>query len=412
MSPTFNNNPLTTTTTTSSSSPLTIANQLTTSRDILWDPKFTRQEPLKTRLHPTHVGTTLALNPGQRTDSNISVRSLGGGRRIELMDKRHPNSFQQLEKLGEGTYATVFKGRNGQTGAFVALKEIHLDSEEGTPSTAIREISLMKELKHENIVSLYDVIHTENKLMLVFEYMDKDLKKYMDSYTNSHSGQRGALEAAPNKSFMWQLLRGLAFCHANRVLHRDLKPQTLLINNSGQLKLADFGLARAFGIPVNTFSNEVVTLWYRAPDVLLGSRTYNTSIDIWSAGCIMAEMFTGRPLFPGTTNEDQLLKIFRLMGTPSERSWPGISAFPEYKPTWPVYATQELRAILPQVDSLGLQLLGQMLQMRPEMRCSAHQALAHPWFAEFNARGGASSQGSYGATPVQGVAGTQQQRVY
>lgn len=328
------------------------------------------------------------------------------------MDKRHPNSFQQLEKLGEGTYATVFKGRNGQTGAFVALKEIHLDSEEGTPSTAIREISLMKELKHENIVSLYDVIHTENKLMLVFEYMDKDLKKYMDSYTNSQSGQRGALEAATIKSFMWQLLRGIAFCHDNRVLHRDLKPQNLLINNSGQLKLADFGLARAFGIPVNTFSNEVVTLWYRAPDVLLGSRTYNTSIDIWSAGCIMAEMFTGRPLFPGTTNEDQLLKIFRLMGTPSERSWPGISAFPEYKPTWPVYATQELRAILPQVDSLGLQLLGQMLQMRPEMRCSAHQALAHPWFAELNARSGASSQGSYGAAPVQGVPGGQQQRVY
>jgi serine/threonine protein kinase len=395
------------------SSPLTIANQLTTSRDILWDPKFTRQEPLETRLHPTTVGT-LALAAGQRTDSNISVRSLGGGHRIEIMDKRHPNSFQQLEKLGEGTYATVFKGRNGQTGAFVALKEIHLDSEEGTPSTAIREISLMKELKHENIVSLYDVIHTENKLMLVFEYMDKDLKKYMDGYTNSQSGQRGALEAVTIKSFMWQLLRGIAFCHDNRVLHRDLKPQNLLINTSGQLKLADFGLARAFGIPVNTFSNEVVTLWYRAPDVLLGSRTYNTSIDIWSAGCIMAEMFTGRPLFPGTTNEDQLLKIFRLMGTPSERSWPGISAFPEYKPTWPVYATQELRAILPQVDSLGLQLLGQMLQMRPEMRCSAHQALQHPWFAELNARSGASSQGSYGAAPVQGqgMVGGQQQRVY
>ncbi|OQO02263.1 Negative regulator of the PHO system [Cryoendolithus antarcticus] len=302
------------------------------------------------------------------------------------MDKRHPSSFQQLEKLGEGTYATVFKGRNGATGAFVALKEIHLDSEEGTPSTAIREISLMKELKHENIVGLYDVIHTENKLMLVFEYMDKDLKKYMDTYPNPVNGQRGALDAGIIKSFMWQLLRGIAFCHENRVLHRDLKPQNLLISTTGVLKLADFGLARAFGIPVNTFSNEVVTLWYRAPDVLLGSRTYNTSIDIWSAGCIMAEMFTGRPLFPGTTNEDQLLKIFRLMGTPSERSWPGISQFPEYKPNWPVYATQELRAILPSVDAAGLQLLGQMLQVRPEMRCSAQQALGHPWFAELNAR--------------------------
>jgi len=383
---------------------LTVASQLTTARGQLWNPRFTHKPPPDIRLLPTHVGT---LTTADRTDSNISVRSLGGGHKIAPMDKRHPSSFQQLEKLGEGTYATVFKGRNGQTGQFVALKEIHLDSEEGTPSTAIREISLMKELKHENIVSLYDVIHTENKLMLVFEYMDKDLKKYMDSYQNPAGGQRGALDPATIKSFMWQLIRGIAFCHDNRVLHRDLKPQNLLINAQGQLKLGDFGLARAFGIPVNTFSNEVVTLWYRAPDVLLGSRTYNTSIDIWSAGCIMAEMFTGRPLFPGTTNEDQLLKIFRLMGTPSERSWPGITNFPEYKREWPVYATQELRAILPQVDALGLQLLGQLLQLRPEMRCSAAQALAHPWFSELNARTAFAGQGGF-TVPVPGSGGTQQ----
>lgn len=235
----------------------------------------------------------------------------------------------------------------------------------------------MKELKHENIVSLHDVIHTENKLMLVFEYMDKDLKKFMDS-----RGTGGALDYITIKSFMHQLLQGIAFCHNNRVLHRDLKPQNLLINNKGQLKLADFGLARAFGIPVNTFSNEVVTLWYRAPDVLLGSRTYNTSIDIWSAGCIMAEMYTGRPLFPGTTNEDQLQKIFRLMGTPSERSWPGISQFPEYKPNFHVYATQDLRLILHQIDQYGLDLLGKMLQLRPEMRVSANEALTHVWFRD------------------------------
>lgn len=235
----------------------------------------------------------------------------------------------------------------------------------------------MKELKHDNIVSLHDVIHTENKLMLVFEYMDKDLKKYMDA-----RGDRGQLDYITIKSFMHQLLQGIDFCHENRVLHRDLKPQNLLINTKGQLKLADFGLARAFGIPVNTFSNEVVTLWYRAPDVLLGSRTYNTSIDIWSAGCIMAEMYTGRPLFPGTTNEDQLQKIFRLMGTPSERSWPGISQFPEYKPNFHNYATQDLRMILPQVDQLGLDLLSRMLQLRPEMRVSAKDALAHVWFRD------------------------------
>ena len=133
----------------------------------------------------------------------------------------------------------------------MALKEIHLDAEEGTPSTAIREISLMKELKHVNIVRLYDVIHTETKLVLIFEYCDQDLKKYMDQH-----GDRGALDPVTVRSFMYQLLKGTSFCHENRVLHRDLKPQNLLINRKGELKLGDFGLARAFGVPVNTFSNE------------------------------------------------------------------------------------------------------------------------------------------------------------
>ncbi|KAL2122977.1 hypothetical protein VTJ04DRAFT_3432 [Mycothermus thermophilus] len=310
--------------------------------------------------------------------------------------KRHAASFQQLEKLGEGTYATVFKGRNRQTGELVALKEIHLDSEEGTPSTAIREISLMKELKHENIVALHDVIHTENKLMLVFEYMDGDLKKYMDTH-----GERGALKPHVIKSFMYQLLKGIDFCHKNRVLHRDLKPQNLLINNKGQLKLGDFGLARAFGIPVNTFSNEVVTLWYRAPDVLLGSRTYNTSIDIWSAGCIMAEMFSGRPLFPGTTNEDQIIRIFRIMGTPTERTWPGLSQFPEYKTTWQMYSTQPLSSILPQIDPLGIDLLQRMLQLRPELRISAAEALTHQWFADLVGVPGAGQHAPQQTLPPQ-----------
>jgi negative regulator of PHO system len=195
--------------------------------------------------------------------------------------------YCRLEKLGEGTYATVYKGYSRATNATVALKEINLDPEEGAPSTAIREISLMKELKHTNIVALLDVIHTETTLTLIFEFMEQDLKKFMDS-------QGGALDPQYIDNFLYQILCGVKFCHENRVLHRDLKPQNLLINSKFELKLADFGLARAFGIPVNTFSNEVVTLWYRAPDVLLGSRNYSTSIDIWSIGCIFSEITTGK----------------------------------------------------------------------------------------------------------------------
>lgn len=251
--------------------------------------------------------------------------------------------------IGEGTYANVFKvcsifpcrhlfylirpqGRSRTTNEIVALKEIHLDAEEGTPSTAIREISLMKELKHTNIVRLHDVIHSETKLVLIFEFCEQDLKKYMDQH-----GDRGALDPKVVRSFMYQLLKGTAFCHENQVLHRDLKPQNLLINRKGELKLGDFGLARAFGVPVNTFSNEVrihyhptcrynsrtqvVTLWYRAPDVLLGSRTYSTSIDVWSCGCIFAEMISGVPLFRGRDNQDQLLHIMRIIGTPSDEQF-------------------------------------------------------------------------------------------
>lgn len=286
--------------------------------------------------------------------------------------------FQQLEKLGEGTYATVYKARNSYTGTLVALKEINLDSEEGTPSTAIREISLMKELKHENILTLYDVIHTENKLTLVCEYMDKDLKKFMDTY-----GNHGALEPKLIKSYMFQLMRGIMFCHDNSVLHRDLKPQNLLINSKGELKIGDFGLARAYGIPVNTFSNEVVTLWYRAPDVLMGSRNYNTSIDIWSAGCIMAEMFTSRPLFPGNSNDDQLTTIFKIMGTPSETTWPGVSQYPNYRHNFDIYQPQNLSNIVPQADPAAMLLLIQLLQMNPDNRISARNSLQSPWFLEY-----------------------------
>jgi len=290
-------------------------------------------------------------------------------------------NYVQLEKLGEGTYATVYKGRSRATNEIVALKEIHLDAEEGTPSTAIREISLMKELKHVNIVRLHDVIHSETKLVLIFEYCDRDLKKYMDAH-----GERGALDPVTVRSFMYQLLKGTAFCHENRVLHRDLKPQNLLINKKGELKIGDFGLARAFGVPVNTFSNEVVTLWYRAPDVLLGSRTYSTSIDIWSCGCIFAEMISGVPLFRGRDNQDQLLHIMRIIGSPDERTLRKLAAdSPEITiKQFPRYPKISFAQVLPKASPQALDLLECLLQFDPSKRITAQDALSHPYFTATN----------------------------
>ncbi|XP_071518378.1 cyclin-dependent kinase 16-like [Panulirus ornatus] len=275
----------------------------------------------------------------------------------------------------KGTYATVYKGRSRLTDNLVALKEIRLEHEEGAPCTAIREVSLLKELKHANIVTLHDIVHTDKSLTLVFEYLDRDLKQYMD--------ECGAQLSMNNvKIFLFQLLRGLAYCHQRRVLHRDLKPQNLLINDLGELKLADFGLARAKSVPTKTYSNEVVTLWYRPPDVLLGSTEYSTQIDMWGVGCIMYEMISGRPLFPGATVEDELHLIFRTLGTPTEANWPGISGNEEFSQySFPTHTGEPLLARASRLahDS-ALGLLTKFLLYEAKKRISAAAAMKHPFF--------------------------------
>lgn len=285
--------------------------------------------------------------------------------------------FRKLDKLGEGTYGIVYKAKNKDNGQIVALKRIRLDSDdEGVPCTAIREISLLKELQHRNIVKLYDVIHTERKLTLVFEYLDQDLKKYLDDHG-------GIISRTVIKSFLYQLIDGVGYCHEKRVLHRDLKPQNLLINKrTGELKICDFGLARSSGIPVRSYSHEVVTLWYRAPDVLMGSRNYSTPIDMWSAGCIFAEMATGRPLFPGSNATDQLIRIFKKLGTPNEETWPGVRKLPEWKDDFPQYPNMQLRSLVPGLDENGYDLLELLVRYNPAERITAQDALLHPYFAD------------------------------
>lgn len=290
------------------------------------------------------------------------------------------DQYVKIEKIGEGTYGVVYKGRHKATNRVVALKKIRLESEEeGVPSTAIREISLLKELVHPNVVTLEEVLLEDGKLYLVFEFLSMDLKKYMDSLP---SGQ--LMDKMLVKSYLYQILQAMLFCHQRRVIHRDLKPQNLLIDSQGIIKLADFGLARALCIPVRVYTHEVVTLWYRAPEVLLGAARYSTPVDIWSIGCIFAEMASRRPVFRGDSEIDQLFRIFRTLSTPSEENWPGVSQLPDYKSTFPSWRTNVLPQTVKQIDDVGMELLQSMLKYDPSQRISAKAALHHPYFDDLD----------------------------
>ena len=293
------------------------------------------------------------------------------------------DSYQKIEKpgsnLGEGTYGVVYKAKDRTNDEIVALKRIRLEVEdEGIPSTALREISLLRELKHDNIVELKDCVQSDGKLYLVFEFLDRDLKKYMESCS-------GLLSPMLVKSYLFQLCRGLAFCHARGVMHRDLKPQNLLVSRDGRLKLADFGLARAFCPPIRPLTHEVVTLWYRPPEILLGSQTYAPPVDVWAIGTIFVEMVTKRPLFPGDSEIDQLFKIFRQLGTPSEDTWPGCTQLQDWNGAFPRWVRSDYtKNCVDNLDHNGIDLLDRLLAYSPKDRITAKDSINHPYFDDLD----------------------------
>ena len=293
--------------------------------------------------------------------------------------------------IGQGAYGIVYKGKKEDTGDTVAIKRIPFaDStpEGGVPCNVIREISLLRELDHPNVVKLLDIIQAyPGGLYLVFEYVAHDLKTFMDQYQSSDDiSERVGLPLATVRSFLRQIIAGVGCCHTYRILHRDLKPHNLLISADGkQVKLADFGLARLSAIPNGPYTFEVVTLWYRAPELLLGANRYSTSVDVWSIGCIFAEMASGMPLFPGRSDIDQLFKIFQRRGTPTAEIWPAVVRLPHYNAEFPQWRERGITELVPTAamgGPPGSDLLQKLLHYDPDRRIACKTALQHPFFLQ------------------------------
>lgn len=260
----------------------------------------------------------------------------------------------------------------------MAVKKTALNDGEGVPQTTIREVALLKELQHPNIVKLESVLKDEDhsRLYLVFELLKYDLSKKMKD---------SRLGPDIVKIYLYQILLGIRFAHVHQVMHRDLKPQNLLIDENNNLKIADFGLARAFTIPSNPLTQKVFTLWYRPPEVLLGETRYTSAVDIWSIGAIFAEMAENKPLLPGGNTEiGQLYKTFQLFGTPNEQVWPGVSELPDYERNFPQWTAKPLSEEVPSLDANGIDLLAKMMIYDPNCRISAKVALNHPYFGSLD----------------------------
>ncbi|CAM6025143.1 unnamed protein product [Sphagnum balticum] len=299
---------------------------------------------------------------------------------------RSVDEFERLNKIDEGTYGVVFRARNKQTGEIVALKKVKMEKERGGfPMTSLREINVLLSFHHRSVVDVKEVVVGNNldSIFMVMEYMEHDLKGLMETMKQPFS-------QSEVKCLMLQLFDGVKYLHDNWVLHRDLKTSNLLLNNHGELKICDFGLARQYGSPLKPYTHMVVTLWYRAPELLLGAKEYSTAIDMWSLGCIMAEFLAKEPLFNGKSEIDQIDKIFKTLGTPSEKIWPDSVKLPGFKCNFVRQPYNRLRekfpptafAGRPTLSESGFDLLNRLLTYDPQKRITADEALNHEWFRE------------------------------
>ncbi|KAL4457820.1 hypothetical protein ABPG75_012685 [Micractinium tetrahymenae] len=277
--------------------------------------------------------------------------------------------------LGVGTFGKVLMATHKETGEVVAIKKIQVGEKgEGVNVTALREVKLLRELRSPYLVRLLEVLPQKKGINLVMEYCASDLEHIIKD-------RSCLLSAGDIKAYMQMILRALDFCHSHWVVHRDIKPNNFLVTASGELKLADFGLARMYGSPDRRYTNQVFARWYRPPELLYGSTCYGPGVDIWAAGCIFAELLLRRPWFVGDSDVEVLTKIFMALGTPTDESWGGLRAMPAFMEFQPTPAPG-LRKIFPAsiASDDALDLLSRMMSFDASRRITAADALQHRYF--------------------------------
>ncbi|XP_065057555.1 cyclin-dependent kinase 10-like [Rhopilema esculentum] len=296
-----------------------------------------------------------------------------------LGNSRSVAEFEKLNRIGEGTYGVVYRARDTVSGEIVALKKVRMDKEkDGLPISSLREINLLLQISDVNVVKLFEIAvgRKLDNVFLVMEYCHQDLASLLDNMTTPFSESQ-------IKCLMLQLLKGVEHLHFRYIIHRDLKVSNLLLTNKGILKIADFGLARKFGYPSKQMTPVVVTLWYRAPELLLGSRIQTPAIDMWAVGCIFGELLSHKPLLPGKSELNQLQLIIDLLGTPNDKIWPGFSELPGPKNfTFKHQPYNNLRHKFTWLSDPGITLLQQMFTYDPKRRIPAKTSMKSSYFKE------------------------------